>query len=190
MTAMPDKQISELKVLISENDISKKVKNLAENIEKVFPENEEIYVICVLKGSVMFCVDLVKHFSHNIQMEFIRISSYGHETKSTNNLQAIDLTLPNLHNKNVLIVEDIIDTGLTARFLTDLFKIKHSPKQLIFVSLLNKKCARQVDIEPDFYGFEIDDKFVVGYGLDYKGFYRNLPYIGYFPDSKSSEKIS
>ncbi len=177
-----DKKIEELKVLISEDEIKEKLITLAENIEKTFPKDEEIYVICVLKGSVMFCTDLVKHFKHPIQMEFIRISSYGHESKSTNNLQAIDLTLPNLHEKNVLIVEDIIDTGLTARFLTDLFKIKHHPKKLVFTSLLNKKCARQIDIEPDFYGFEIDDKFVVGYGLDYKGYYRNLPYIGYFPN--------
>ena len=177
-----DKNIDELKVLFSENEIRNQLKIIANNIEKEFPKGEDIYVICVLKGSVMFCVDLVKHFTENpIQMEFIRISSYGHETKSTGNLQAVDLTLPNLQDKNVLIVEDIIDTGLTARFLTDLFKIKHHPKKLLFVSLLNKKCARQTEIEPDLYGFEIDDKFVVGYGLDYNGYYRNLPYIGYFP---------
>ncbi len=177
-----DKDINDLQMLISEADIQKKLDVLAKDIESIFDENEDIYVICVLKGSVMFCADLVKRFKNNIQMEFIRISSYGHETKSTNNLQAIDLTLPNLDDKNVLIVEDIIDTGLTARFLTDLFKIKHHPKKLVFASLLNKKCARQVYIDPDFYGFEIDDKFVVGYGLDYKGYFRNLPYIGYFPD--------
>lgn len=179
---MLDKDIKTLKVLISEEEIQKKLPELARNIEKEFGCDEDIYVICVLKGSVMFCADLVKHFKHNIQMEFIRISSYGHETKSTNNLQAIDLTLPNLEGKNVLIVEDIIDTGLTAKFLTDLFKIKHYPKKLVFAALLNKKCARQNDMEPDFYGFEIDDKFVVGYGLDYKGYFRNLPYIGYFPN--------
>lgn len=177
-----DKDIKDLKVLISEEEIKEKLKTFAKDIEKAFARDEEIYVICVLKGSVMFCVDLVKHFKNPVQMEFIRISSYGHEQKSTSNLQAIDLTLPNLQDKNVLIVEDIIDTGLTARFLTDLFKIKHHPKKLLFVSLLNKRCARQIDIEPDFYGFEIDDKFVVGYGLDYKGYYRNLPYIGYFPN--------
>ena len=176
-----DKNIKDLRVLISEEEIQDKLKTFAQDIEKVFPTDEEIYVICVLKGSVMFCADLVKHFKHPVQMEFIRISSYGNEQKSSNNLQAIDLTLPNLHDKNVLIVEDIIDTGLTARFLTDLFKIKHHPKKLAFVALLNKKCARQIEIEPDFYGFEVDDKFVVGYGLDYKGYFRNLPYIGYFP---------
>ena len=89
-----DKKIEELKVLISEDEIKEKLITLAENIEKTFSTDEEIYVICVLKGSVMFCTDLVKHFKHPIQMEFIRISSYGHESKSTNNLQAIDLTLP------------------------------------------------------------------------------------------------
>ncbi len=177
-----DKDINDLKILISEQQIQEKAKELALKIDSVFPQNETVYLICVLKGSVMFFTELSKHIKHNIQMEFIRISSYGHETKSSQNMQAIDLTLPNLNDKNVLIVEDIIDTGLTARFLTDMFKIKHQPKKLIFVSLLNKKCARQIDIEPDLYGFEIDDKFVVGYGLDYKGFFRNLPYIGYFPN--------
>ena len=176
-----DKDIKNLKVLISEEEIQDKLKTLAVQLEEKFDKDEIIYVICVLKGSVMFCADLVKHIKNPVQMEFIRISSYGNETKSSNNLQAIDLTLPNLADKNVLIVEDIIDTGLTARFLTDLFKIKHHPKKLLFVSLLNKKCARQIEIEPDFYGFEIDDKFVVGYGLDYKGYFRNLPYIGFFP---------
>ena len=176
-----DRNINDLKILINENEIQKKSKELAEKIDNIFPEDETVYLICVLKGSVMFFTELAKHMKRNLQMEFIRISSYGNEAKSSHNLQALDLTLPNLQGKNVVIVEDIIDTGLTARFLTDMFKIKHQPKKLLFVSLLNKKCARQVEIEPDFYGFEIDDKFVVGYGLDYKGFYRNLPYIGYFP---------
>ncbi len=179
---MLDKDIKDLKVLIPEDRIQSKVKELAQQIENMFPSDEDIYVICVLKGSVMFCADLVKYIKGKVRMEFIRISSYGNETKSTNNLQAIDLTLPDLNGKNVIIVEDIIDTGLTAKFLVDLFKIQHKPKTLLFVSLLNKKCARQTKIEPDIYGFEIDDKFVAGYGLDYKGYFRNLPYIGYFPN--------
>ena len=177
----PDKTLDNLKVLFTEEEIQKKLKELAVEIEKNIPKNEDIYAVCVLRGAVMFATDLIKHFKHNLQTEFIRISSYGDETKSSGNLQAVDLTLPDLNGKNVLIIEDIIDTGYTARFLTDLFRIKHKPKRLLFVSLLNKKCARKVDIQPDFYGFEIDDKFVVGYGLDYKGYYRNLPYIGYFP---------
>lgn len=175
-----DKNIKDLKILISKEEIKTKAKELASKVDTIFPENETIYIICVLKGSVMFCTELVKHLTANIQMEFIRISSYGNATKSSQNLQAIDLTLPNLKDKNVLIVEDIIDTGLTAKFLTDLINMKHQPKNLKFISLLNKKIARKIDIEPDLYGFEVDDKFVVGYGLDYKGFFRNLPYIGYF----------
>ena len=180
-----DKNTDDIKVLISEEQIQHKLPEIAKKIEKEFNTEEEIYIVCVLRGSVIFCSDLVKHINNPIKMEFIRISSYGNETKSTNNLQALDLTLPNLEDKNVVIVEDIIDSGLTARFLTDLFKIKHHPKKLLFVSLLNKKCARQIDIEPDIYGFEVDDKFVVGYGLDYKGYLRNLPYIGYFPSASS-----
>ena len=92
----------------------------------------------------------------------------------------MDLTLPNLENKNVLIVEDIIDTGCTMKFLTELLCRTHRPKSLKVVTLLNKKMARKVPIEPDYYGFEIDNKFVVGYGLDYEGFMRNIPYVGYF----------
>ena len=103
-----DKDIKDLKVLISEEEIQKQLPLLAKNIENAFNTEEEIYVICVLKGSIMFCVDLVKHFNNPIQMEFIRISSYGHETKSTNNLQAIDLTLPNLDNKNQALCQFVL----------------------------------------------------------------------------------
>ena len=92
----PDKNIKDLNVLISEKEIQKKAKELALEIDSVFPENEIIYCICILKGSVMFFSELSKHLTHNIQMEFIRISSYGNEMKSTNKLQAVDLTLPNL----------------------------------------------------------------------------------------------
>ena len=116
-------------------------------------------------------------------MEFIRVSSCGNETKSGGHFQIFDLTLPDLQDKNVLIIEDIIDTGVTAKYLKETFTRKYSPKKLLFAALLNKKCARKIDIEPDFYGFEIDNKFVIGYGMDYKGFFRNLTYIGYFLDS-------
>lgn len=176
-----DKKMTDLKVLIPENIIQEKIAYLGREVESNFSGINELYVICVLKGSVMFCCDLAKQIKTPLQMEFIRISSYGNEIRSSNNLKAIDLTLPDLHKKNVIIVEDIIDTGLTAKFLVDLIKLEHQPEKLMFVSLLNKKCARKIDIEPDLYGFEVDDKFVVGYGLDYKGYYRNLPYIGYFP---------
>lgn len=176
-----DRHVKDLKVLISEDDIQTKLKEMGAMIDREFHGVDELYVICVLKGAVMFCCDFAKQISIPLQIEFIRISSYGNEARSTNNLKAIDLTLPDMHNKNVLIVEDIVDTGLTAKFLIDLIHMEHQPKKIKFASLLNKKCARKTDIDPDLYGFEIDDKFVVGYGLDYKGYYRNLPYIGYFP---------
>lgn len=176
-----DKNINDLKVLIPEEEIIRKTKELGSVIDSRFKDTDEIIVICVLKGSVMFCTELVKHIENPVKLEFIRISSYGNDTRSSNNLKAIDLTLPNLEGKDVLIVEDIIDTGLTAKFLIDLINLEHKPRNLMFVSLLNKKCARKTDLEPDLYGFEVGDKFVVGYGLDYKGYFRNLSYIGYFP---------
>lgn len=176
-----DRKVTDLKVLISEEELHNRMKDMARKIDEEFQNADELYVICVLKGAVMFCCDFSKYIKHPLQMEFIRISSYGNEARSTNRLKAIDLTLPDMHQKNVLIIEDIVDTGLTAKFLIDLINIEHQPAKLKFISLLNKKCARKIDIEPDMYGFEIDDKFVVGYGLDYKGYYRNLPYIGYFP---------
>ncbi len=176
-----DRKLSDLKVLISEEELQNRLKELGEIIDKEFHGTEELYVICVLKGAVMFCCDFSKCVNVPVQIEFIRISSYGNEARSSNNLKAIDLTLPDMHQKDVLIVEDIVDTGLTAKFLIDLINMEHQPRKLKFLSLLNKKCARKIDIDPDYHGFEIDDKFVVGYGLDYKGYYRNLPYIGYFP---------
>lgn len=176
-----DRNLKDLKSLISEEEINNKLVELARKIDIDFHGAEELFVICVLKGSVIFCCDLIKYLNVPVKMEFIRISSYGDECRSCNSLKAIDLTLPDMKGKNVLIVEDIVDTGLTAKFLVDLINMEHVPEKLRFVSLLNKKCARKIEIEPDLYGFEIDDKFVVGYGLDYKGFLRNLPYIGYFP---------
>ena len=128
----------------------------------------------------MFYSELVKHLKMPVQMEFISLSSYGSYTKSTGEIKTINLTLPDLKDKNVLIVEDIIDTGLTLEFLTKYIKKNCEVKDLKLITLFNKKCARKYNIEPDFYCFDIDDKFIVGFGLDYCGLYRNLDYIGYF----------
>jgi len=110
-------------------------------------------------------------------MEFIRLSSYGSGFTSTGKVSAVDIALPDLNEKNVLIIEDIIDTGHTARFLVDFINHNFKTKSLNFCSLLDKKCKREVSIDADFYCFEVDDKFLVGYGLDYDGYYRNIPYI-------------
>lgn len=177
---MLDKKVEDLKILFTQEQIEQKNIQLAKQINQDFGINEELVLICVLKGSTIFCCDLCKHLKMPVEMEFIRVSSYGNAKSSSGNVQAIDLTLPNLENKNVLIVEDIIDTGCTMEFLLNVICRTHKPKNLKVVTFLNKKMARKTDIQPDYYGFEIDDKFVVGYGLDYEGYMRNLPYIGYF----------
>jgi hypoxanthine phosphoribosyltransferase len=171
-------KIEDLKTLFSENEIQAKVKEVAKEINGFFKE-EEVYVICVLKGSVMFTADLVKELTMPVKMEFIRLSSYGSSTKTSGKVNAVDISLPDLNDKNVLIVEDIIDTGLTAKFLLDFINNNFKTNSTKFCSLLDKKCFRKVDLEPDYAGFEIDDKFVIGYGLDFDGHFRNLPYIGY-----------
>lgn len=177
---MIERKVEDLKILFSEEQIIDCNKALARKINDDFGIKDDLILICVLKGSAIFCCDLAKHLKMPVQMEFIRVSSYGNSQKSSGKVQALDLTLPNLENKNVLIIEDIIDTGSTMKFLVEILLKTHKPKNLKIVSFLNKKIARKVEIEPDYYGFEVDDKFVVGYGLDYEGYMRNLPYIGYF----------
>lgn len=168
----------DIKHLFSEEDIQNKVKEVAEILNADY-KDEEIWVICVLKGSAMFTVDLAKRLTMPVKMEFIRLSSYGSATSSSGKVRAVDISLPDLNNKNVLIVEDIIDTGLTAKFLLDFIDNNFHTKSTKFCSLLDKKCFRKTDIEADYVGFDIDNKFVIGYGLDYDGQFRNLPYIGY-----------
>lgn len=163
--------------LFSEEQIQTRIKEMAQTINNDI--DGELYVICVLKGAVMFATDLVKHLQMPLKIEFIRLSSYGHSQVSSGMVNAVDISLPDLNDKNVLIVEDIVDTGLTAKFLTDFIAGNFKVKSCKFCSLLDKKCFRESDIEPDYYGFEIDDKFVIGYGLDFEGYYRNLPYVGY-----------
>ncbi len=170
--------MKEIKTLITENEIQAKIKELAKVINKEYSK-EELYLVCVLKGSVMFMVDLAKQLTVPVKMEFIRLSSYGSGTTYSGKVNAVDIALPNLSGKNVVIIEDIIDTGHTAKFLVDFMKQNFKMKSFKFCSLLDKKIKREVDIDADYYCFEVDDKFLVGYGLDMDGKYRNLPYIGY-----------
>lgn len=168
----------DLEILFSEEQIQERIKELAKEMN-AFYNGEEVIAICVLKGAVMFATDLVKYLDMPLKMEFIRLSSYHGTTETTGKVRAVDISLPNLTDKNVLIIEDIVDKGYTAKFLMDFIKCNFKTKSTKFCSLLDKKIARIIDIEPDFYGFEIDDKFVVGYGLDYDEYFRNLKYIGY-----------
>lgn len=168
----------DIKPLFSRKEIEDKVKEIAQEINCHYID-EEIYIVCVLKGAALFTVDLVKLLEMPVKMEFIRLSSYGSSTASSGKVNAVDISLPDLNGKNVLIVEDIVDTGLTAKFLRDFIDNNFITKTTKFCSFLDKKCFRKTEIEPDYFGFEVDDKFVIGYGLDYNGAYRNLPYIGY-----------
>lgn len=168
----------ELKVLYKADEIQASIAKLGEELNSVY-KGEELHLICVLKGAVMFMTDLAKHLSMPVSMEFIRLSSYGSGFSSSGKVNAVDISLPDLNGKNVLIVEDIIDTGHTAKFLIDFINHNFKIKSLKFCSLLDKKIKREVDIDADFHCLDVDDKFLVGYGLDYDGFYRNLPYIGY-----------
>lgn len=180
-----DRQETDLVELFSKAQIQERIETLAAQINNDFAKNnssdEPLYVIGVLKGSVLFVTDLIRHLNMPVQVEFIRIASYGNEQQSSGQAKPVDLTLPNLTGKNVLIVEDIVDTGLTANFIVDYIKMQHSAKSIQFATLLDKECARVHSINIDYVGFPVDNKFVVGYGLDYSGFFRNLPYIGYFP---------
>ena len=174
----------ELKTLISSDELFKKIQKLADDInlyyEKNYSLNEELTIVCVLKGAVMFFAELSKYLKMPVRMEFVSLSSYGAGKKSSGKFSAFNLFLPPLENKNVLVVEDIMDTGLTLKFLLDFIETKCKARDVKLAVMCDKKCARKYDISPDFYAIDVDDKFIVGFGLDYNEIYRNLPYIGYF----------
>ena len=169
---------TQIKPIFTEDMIQAKIKEIAQKLNLEYGENE-VYIVCVLKGGVMFATDLVKYLTMPVRMEFIRLSSYGSSFTSSGKVNAVDITLPDLNDKNVLIIEDIIDTGHTAMFLTNFINSNFKVKSYKFISLLDKRCKREVNINPDIFGFEIDDKFLIGYGLDYDGLFRNLTYVGY-----------
>jgi hypoxanthine phosphoribosyltransferase len=163
-------------VLISEEEIALRVEALGKAITEDF-EGEELIVICVLKGAFMFCSDLLKKINLPVKLEFISLSSYGDGMTSTGNVKLeMDLS-GSIANKNVLVVEDIVDTGLTIKTLTEMLNVRN-PKTLKLASLLFKPTRNEHPAKIDYLGFEIEDKFVIGYGLDYAGRYRELPYVG------------
>lgn len=170
--------LDKIKVLIDEEKLSKRIEELAIQISKDY-NSEEIILVCILKGAVYFAVDLSKKITNSeVILEFMKASSYGSGTESSGKVELkIDLS-SNIEGKNVIIIEDILDTGYTLDYLYDYLKSKN-PKTLKICVLLDKKERREKDINVDYTGFEIENKFIVGYGLDYEDKYRNLPYIGY-----------
>ena len=164
-------------VLISEKEIDNRILEIADRINKDY-EGEELTLICVLKGGVMFMCDLAKRLNLKVRLDFMSVSSYGSQTKSSGVVKIIKDLDDSIDGKNVLVVEDIIDSGNTLSYLMDILK-KRGPKSIKLCTLLDKPSRREKkDVFVDYVCFEIEDKFVVGYGLDYDQRYRNLPYIG------------
>lgn len=163
--------------LFTREQIAEKVKELAQEIEAYFGD-EEIVAICILKGASVFTMDLIRELSNDVILDFMMVSSYGLETKSSGVVKIIKDVDVSVEGKNVLIIEDIIDTGLTLKYLQGYFE-RRGCKDFKICALLDKAVNRQNDIVADFVGFEVPGVFVVGYGIDCGEKYRNLPYIGY-----------
>ena len=163
-------------VLLSEEEIALRILDLGNAITKDF-QGEDLVVICVLKGAFMFCSDLIKKIHLPVNLEFITVSSYGDGMTSSGNVSLEMDIKSSIKDKNVLIVEDIVDTGLTIKTLKEYLSLRN-PKSMKLASLLFKPSRNKHPVDIDYLGFEIEDKFVIGYGLDYAGRYRELPYIG------------
>lgn len=163
-------------VLYSEEQIQNKIKELGDQLSTDY-EGKNPLVICVLKGAFIFMADLVKQIRVPLEIDFMAVSSYGQSTKSSGVVKIIkDLDVP-VEGRHILIVEDIIDSGLTLSYLIDVLE-RRNAKTISVVALFNKPARRTVELEPDYAGYVLPDEFVVGYGLDYAEKYRNLPFIG------------
>jgi len=162
-------------VLISEEEIAEKVKELGEMISQDY-KGKDVLFICVLKGAIMFMSDLSKQINIPMDMDFMAVSSYGASTQSSGVVKIIKDLDASIENRHVIIVEDIIDTGLTLSYLIKNLESR-KPASLAICTLLDKPARRTSDVKPNYTGFVIEDKFVVGYGLDYDEKFRNVPYV-------------
>ncbi|MDO8672616.1 MAG: hypoxanthine phosphoribosyltransferase [Dehalococcoidia bacterium] len=162
-------------VMISAQDLQKRVKELANQIMQDYA-GQEILMIGVLKGAVIFLVDLAKQLDLVVEMDFMAVSSYGASTESSGIVRIIKDLDDSVEGKNVLIVEDIVDTGLTLKYIVENIAARN-PANIRVCTLFNKQKQRKADVKIDYVGFEIPDSFIVGYGLDYDQAYRNLPNI-------------
>jgi hypoxanthine phosphoribosyltransferase len=163
-------------ILLDAATIQARVKEMAGEIERDHPGTEEIHMVCVLKGGFLFMADLIRSMSARVTLDFIAVSSYGAGTKSSGEVRFQKDLDTSLENRHVVVVEDIVDTGLTLKYLQEILRSR-APRSLRTACLLSKPSRRQVDVPVEYIGFTIDDKFVVGYGLDYAEKYRNLPHI-------------
>ena len=166
----------EISVYLTEEQLDKRIAEIGAEITKRFA-GESVYLVCILKGSIFFTTELAKRIGLPMTMDFMSVSSYGMDTKSSGVVKIAKDLDETLEGKNVLIVEDIIDSGRTLYYLMDILS-KRNPKSMKLCTLLDKPERRVKDVKVDYVGFNIPDEFVVGYGLDYAQRYRNLPFIG------------
>jgi hypoxanthine phosphoribosyltransferase len=165
-----------MNVLLTADAIQRRVTELAGEIEREYPDGDEIHLVCVLKGGFVFMADLIRAMAPRVTVDFIAVSSYAKSTKSSGEVRLLKDLDTGLEGRHVIIVEDIVDTGLTLTYLQDILRAR-APKSLRTACLLSKPSRRQVDVTVEYIGFTIEDKFVVGYGLDFAEKYRNLSYI-------------
>lgn len=165
-----------IEVLVTKEDVEKRISEMADEINRAYA-GKSLHLVCVLKGGAFFMCDLAKHLNMPVSLDFMSVSSYGSATKSSGVVKIVkDLDEP-IKDKDVLVVEDIVDSGRTLSYLMEMLRDR-GPKSLHLCTLLDKPERRVVEVNVDYTGFQIPDKFVVGYGLDYDQHYRNLPYIG------------
>ena len=163
-----------IEILLSEEEIQKRVAELASEIRRDFPDG--LHLVAVLKGAFIFLSDLVRDMPGHVSLDFMAVSSYAKGTTSSGQVRLLKDLDTSLDGRNVIIVEDIVDTGLTLTYLQDILRAR-GPKSLRTACLLSKPSRRKVDVKVEYIGFSIEDRFVVGYGLDYAEQYRNLPHI-------------
>ena len=167
---------AKINVMISEEEVNKKIEELGKQISKDYA-GKEVHLICILKGSVFFTCELAKRITVPVSLDFMSVSSYGDGTQSSGIVKIVKDLDESLEGKEVILIEDIIDSGRTLSYLLDVLE-KRNPASLKLCTLLDKPDRRVKDVTVDYIGFQIPDEFVVGYGLDYAQKYRNLPYIG------------
>lgn len=165
-----------VRVHLSEEEVNKRIREIGEQISKDY-EGKELHMICVLKGGTFFMCELAKRITVPVSLDFMAVSSYGGDTKSSGVVKIVKDLDESIMGKDVLVVEDIVDSGRTLSYLLEMLK-ERQPASLRLCTLLDKPDRRVVQVPVDYTGFQIPDEFVVGYGLDYAQRYRNLPYIG------------
>ena len=164
------------RVLFSEEQIENKVKEIASQITKEYAGKKPL-MVAILKGSVMFFSDLVRRIETDLEIDFMAISSYGSGSRSSGEVKMIKDLDKRIEGRDIIIVEDIIDSGYSMKYLKNLLSARN-PASIKICTLLDKPSRRQTDVQADYKGFEVENEFVIGYGLDYDGLYRNLPFVG------------